>query len=213
MKRFYVILPALLGSVAMAFAQKGPYTYGVVPLEQLNMKQYENDTTANAVVLYEYGNSVIERDRMGEIKLFYTYKARVKIFKKEAFDKATYRIPLAKSPESRDKEKLVYAKAIALNEYEAPVALKEKDVFTENYSERFDVAKFTIPNVVEGTVFDVEYQTVSPFMYNFQEWRFQDDIPKAHSEYHTSIPGNYQYHIKLVGYLELDDHTGSVKKG
>lgn len=212
MNTSHLILPVILCFVIKVFPQSDAYTYGNAPLEQLTMTQYEKDTTANAVVLYEQGYAVIEKDQIGNIKLIYTYKARVKLFKKEAFHHATYHIPLVKSPTSQNKERLLYAKAIALNRHEAPVALKKSDIYVENRNETVDIVKFTVPNVIEGTVFDVEYQTSSPFLFNFQEWKFQSDIPKVYSEYHTVIPANYQYNVKLVGFLKLDNRTSSLKK-
>ena len=92
MKRRLFILPALLCLVTTVFAQNNTYKYGVVPPEQLNMKHYEKDSIAKAVVLYEYGDSSIKRNRYGDIRLIYTYKARVKIFKKEAFHKSPIEI-------------------------------------------------------------------------------------------------------------------------
>ncbi len=210
MIRFYLILLMALCMVTITLAQNSNYTYGAVPIEQLKMDRYENDTTANAVIVYEKGHASIEKADYGQIRLIYTYKARVKILKKEAFDKATYEIPLYKS--GKKKKRLKYVKAIATNLGEAPVGLNKKDIYTENYSENWDVVKFTVPNVSEGTVFDVEYQVSSPFIWNFQEWEFQGDIPKLYSEYYTSIPGNYLYNIKLIGPLKLDEHTGEIKK-
>ena len=36
-------------------------------------------------------------------------------------------------------------------------------------------------------------------MTKYQPWYFQGPDPVLYSEYNTSIPGNYEYNIKLVG--------------
>ena len=53
MNRSYFTLPVLLCTIAITFVQIPDYKYGAVPKEQLLMEQYEKDTTARAVVLYE----------------------------------------------------------------------------------------------------------------------------------------------------------------
>lgn len=44
---------------ATAEAQKPPIKFGDVPIEQLKMKRYEKDTSASAVVLADYGESMM----------------------------------------------------------------------------------------------------------------------------------------------------------
>ena len=48
-------------------------------------------------------------------------------------------------------------------------------------------------------------------MFKYREWKFQDDIPKLHSEYHTSIPANWDYNIKLVGTNNLSKNESKKK--
>jgi hypothetical protein len=49
-------------------------------------------------------------------------------------------------------------------------------------------------------------------MFNYKTWYFQDDIPTLYSEYRASIPGNYDYNIKLVGGRKLTTNTSKLKK-
>ncbi len=49
-------------------------------------------------------------------------------------------------------------------------------------------------------------------MFKYKGGNFQSEIPKLYSEYKTSIPGFWQYHIKLVGQQKLAIETSEIKK-
>ncbi|TRZ45386.1 DUF3857 domain-containing protein [Robertkochia solimangrovi] len=205
MKNSIGMLLMLCLYIHTATAQESKFTFGVVSPEDLKMMSYEKDTTANALILYERGDASIKKDQYDHLQLFYTYTVRIKIFNDKAFDEADIEIPLHKSLESKSKEKFVEAQAIAINPDRSVSRLSKNDIYTENYSPSTDLVKFTIPNITEGTIIDYTYTTKSPFFFNFVPWFFQSHLPKLHSEYHTSIPGNYVYNIKFVGPLALSD--------
>lgn len=207
----YLLTIALLVT-SIFYAQESTYEFAKVSSDIVKMQVYENDPEAEAVIIYERGDAEI-RDMHEGLKLEYKYKARVKILKKNGFEKATYEIPLYTNDNKTAREELVSMKAVSYNNYSPLVFIDKKDVYYEDYNENYKIAKFTIPQVKEGTVFDVEYTTTSPFfLHNFQTWKFQSDIPKIHSEYHTKIPANYRYNAKIVGSLKIDDHTLDVDK-
>lgn len=187
--------------------------FGKPSVQELQMTSYEKDPTANAVVLYEAGKASIEKnDRTGSPELLYEHTVRIKIFNSKAFDKATVEIPLQKSLETKSKEKFLKAEAISVNQDRTVGRLNASDIFIEEYNEQFDIAKFTVPNVKEGVVIDYTFKTSSPFFYNFNRWEFQSDIPKVYSEYYTSVPANYTYHVKLTGDLKLSDQKNDLRR-
>lgn len=187
------------------------FNFGSVSADELNMLSYDKDTTTNAVVLYEYGDAKIEL-KNEKIELTFEHTVRIKIFNSNGFDKASIEIPLHKSTSSNNKEKLLDVKAVAMNPDQTTRFLSKENVFTENVNEYYDLVKFTVPNIQEGVVIDYVYKISSPFYFNFVDWEFQSDIPKVLSRYHTSIPGNYNYNIKLVGPKQLDDRKSDMVK-
>lgn len=188
------------------------FKFGNATASELSMKVYEKDSTANAVVLYEYGEALIGKNRDNDVELTFEYTVRIKIFNSNAFDKATIEIPLSKSLTSKRKEKLIEATAISISPDRTTNTLKKSDIFTENVNEYYDLVKFTMPNIQEGTIIDYTYKISSPFHFNFVDWEFQSDIPKVFSQFHTSIPGNYFYNIKLVGTQKLTNRESKIKK-
>lgn len=188
------------------------FDFGKVSPEDISMLHYDKDTVANALVLYEKGVSKIEKNSYGFVVLSTEVTRRIKILKPEGVHEATVEIPLHKSTDNKRKEKFIKAEAISFNDARPGTWLHKKDIFTEHVNENYDLVKFTIPDVKEGTVIDYRYKTESPFLFNFNTWRFQSDLPKLYSEYHTSIPANYKYNIKLTGFQPLHHKESVLKK-
>ncbi|MGS2761284.1 hypothetical protein [Sinomicrobium sp. M5D2P9] len=188
------------------------FDFGNVDSEYLNMLHYDKDTTASALVLYEKGISEIAKNGFGNVVLSTEIIRRIKILKKDGINEATLEIPLQKSLESKKRERFIEAEALSVAPDRTVRRLAKKDIFTDNVSEAYDVVKFTVPNVKEGTVIDYRYKVESPFFYNFNSWRFQSGIPKIYSQYATTIPANYKYNVKLTGFLKLDHKESVLKK-
>jgi hypothetical protein len=192
----------LILCAAASFAQQNGFPYGQVTYRELELKLYDADTTAVAVVLDEFGEAYI--DNSGDHNLVFEYHTRIKVLKQNGIHQATLEIPLRKSEGRVEKIRTVTASAYNVEGGSMrETKLEQKSIFTENQSKYYDVIKFAVPNVRVGTVFEVYYKLESPFIYNFRNWQFQTDIPKIKSEFWAVIPANYVYHIALKGFLEL----------
>ena len=160
------------------------------------------DSSAQAVVIYEYGNTYVDRNTFD---LTSEIKRKIKILSKEALDRANISVYLYKDGRSQQRVKNISATAYNLEGNEiTTTVLQEESIFNDEYNENYTILKFVIPNVKVGTVLTYSYTQTSPFMFKYYPWAFQSDIPKLYSEYNTSIPANYDYNIKLVGSQTLD---------
>lgn len=181
-----------------------------VTLGDIETNTFENDTTASALVIYEGGNSYVDKS---DFDLRTEVKHKIKILRKEGFNKATVTIHLYNNKGSSEGVKHIIAttfnkegnKIIKTN-------LEKENIFTDVYDENHTLVKFTLPNIKEGSVITYSYTLFSRFMFNYKGWNFQDDIPKLYSEYKTSIPANWLYNIKRIGYKQLDINTSELKK-
>ncbi|EDP95115.1 hypothetical protein KAOT1_06517 [Kordia algicida OT-1] len=180
-----------------------------VSQDELNMKVYAKDTTAHAVILEEYGENFfdVENDRIWLIKHYY---AKIKILDKQGLDAANIEIPVYKSEKSSEYIKNI--KAVTHNPGEKN-ELAEDQVFTVDLNSFYAEKRFTFPNVKVGSVIEYQYTLQSPYIYNFEGWDFQSDIPKIYSEFNAKIPANYRYNRSLKGFQKLDVNEASVKKG
>jgi hypothetical protein len=181
-----------------------------VTLADIETATFEKDSIARALVIYEEGNSYVHQ---GEYDLRTEVKHKIKILKKEGFDKATVTIYLYNNKNSAEKVEDILATTYnKIGEEVIKTQLEANAIFKEKYDENYTIVKFTLPNIKVGSVITYSYKLISRFMFKYKGWNFQDDIPKLYSDYKTSIPGNWLYNIKLVGYKPLDISTSELKQ-
>lgn len=173
------------------------------------------DSTAHAIVLYEKGRSdiqVIESDR--GLRVIHEYSVRIKILDREGFDEANQTIPLYRI--GGDFEYMRNIRATTHNMENGAISSQEVDkkaIFSEKVNEYVNLTKFTLPNIRENSIIDIEYTLYSPDIFNYRTWEFQADIPKIYSEYTAVIPAVYQYGVTLRGPYSLSrDVKGEVLK-
>lgn len=201
---------ALLCITFVCHGQKNPLKekFGNVSDQELAMTVYDNDSTAHAVVLEEYGNlsfQVIEE----QIRLVKHYYSKIKILDEKGKKYANIDIPYFHNRKS--KEKIKHIKATTHN-ISGKDVLQEDQIFTLDQNEKWSTKRFTFPNVKVGSVLEYQYTLETPFVYNFEGWDFQTDIPKLYSEFNAKIPGNYRYNRTLKGFLKLDINKATLKK-
>jgi hypothetical protein len=188
------------------FSQKlAPIEFGQVPMEDLQMKVYAKDSSAEAVVLCDYG------------EYFYTFlnnyptvnyhrHIRIKILKKSGFGRANIRIPYHPSNDDRT-EKISNIKAITHNlegEKSVDYILDAKSIFTDKVNKNVHYQAFTLPQVREGSVIEYSYEMESGRWYNLQSWIFQQSIPVVWSELRAMIPYYFGYKLILQSYVDLN---------
>lgn len=188
------------------FAQKtAPVEFGTVAKEDLFMKYYAKDTTAEAVVLCDYG------------EYFYTFSnnyplvnyhriVRIKILKKSGFDRANIKIGYRPSNDDKN-ERISNIKAFTYNLEEDNITkykLEEKNIFTDKANKNVHFQVFTLPQVREGSVLEYSYDLESGRWYDLQTWNFQKAIPVIWSELRASIPAYFDYNITLQSTIALN---------
>lgn len=212
--RLLLVVAIILIVETASFAQKAPIKFGDVPLEQIQMKVYDKDSSASAVVLTDFGESSIEYNQIEGFKLIFQRTKRVKILTKDGLDQGDFSIPLYHDGDSD--EKLSNLKGITYNMEGGKVVeskLKNDAQFKEKYSPNLNLVKFTMPNVKEGSIIEISYRVISDFLFNFQDWEFQSTIPVAWSEYRANIPEYYYYEKYMQGYLpvSINEQTSELK--
>ncbi len=183
----------------------------VVSLADLQNNFYDKDSTANAIFIYEKGYSRVENG--GNYNLLTDYEAKIKIFNKQGFEKATIEVLLYKNKKYKELFRNLSAYTHNLENGEiVKIKLQEQDIYKEEYDENYTLVKFTFPKVKPGSVITYKYQLESPFIYKFNGWDFQDDIPKLYSEFVADLPGNYLYNAKIVGDIKIEKREEKIIK-
>ncbi|MFK5878851.1 MAG: DUF3857 domain-containing protein [Flavobacteriaceae bacterium] len=208
MKKIVTIL-LLFSFCYLSYSQKknDDYEFGKVTQEELDLTIYEKDTTANAVVLYEYGSSkFIEKG--SSIILQTTHYKKVKIFNAAGYKNATIKIKLYYN--DRSKEHVNKIKGVTHNGTQVS-KLKKSEIFKTKLSDRYNQTSFTLPNVHDGSVIEYYYVVETPFFFRLKGWNFQSSIPKVESVFNAKIPGKFLYNRKMVGTLKLTENKASIK--
>jgi len=208
MKKFYTLI--LLAFLAFnSYAQN--FNFGAL-YDDFNFDRNTIDSTANAVVLKEYGTtSFYVDDLQGRLVLIHEYHVKIKIFNKDGFKHANVIIPTYK--DGNTEELIQELKGSTFNLVDGrsvETVMDKKAVFTENRSKYTQLTKFTLPNIKDGSIIEYSYTLQSPLLFNFKTWTFQSDIPKVSSTYVANIPGNYNYNVVLRGYYKLSDQKSEL---
>jgi hypothetical protein len=201
------IIAAVLTTLPFfCFSQKPPIKYGDISPSDLQMVVYDKDSSASAVVLSDYGHAYIQIST-GNATLNFERHVRIKILKKEGLSWADASIQLYHSGSSE--EKLTQLKASTYNLENGKIIeskMSKDGSFKEKFDRNYNIRKFTLPNVKEGSVIEYSYTIISEFFTNFPNWRFQRSIPTRHSEYWAVIPEFFVYEKYMQGYVSVTDY-------
>jgi hypothetical protein len=185
---------------ALVFAQQDVFPkWGIFSKRELDMKVYEKDSTANAVVLKEVINVYVQN--YGDYKIEKEVYIRIKILSKEGFKYATIEIPTYKEESIKE----IRASTSNYKNGRRLTILKNKNIFKNKTSEDWSLTSFTFPDIQIGSIIEYKYILTTPYHHTFGDgWIFQNEIPKISSSYHAKIPAFWQYHITTIGLLGVE---------
>ncbi|MDN3493999.1 DUF3857 domain-containing protein [Winogradskyella bathintestinalis] len=176
---------------------------------ELKATTYAKDSTANAVVIYDYGNSFVNEKTFW---LNVEVEQKIKILRPEGIARGEFEIKLYKGKSSKEKIDDIKGTTYNLENGKIVKSHLTKNAIFEIENDNYTLVKFVLPNLKIGSIITISYTTKSRFMSKYQPWYFQSIDPVMYSEYNTSIPGNYNYHVKLVGEISLDTNESIIKR-
>jgi hypothetical protein len=178
-------------------AQQNPVKpFGEVTPEEMNIAICPYDSSATAMILFDYGDAVMDVARGSSFKRH----VRIKIFKKEAADEwATKIVFFDKTDQFFSKFQastynLVDGKIVATKTGEDALLKSKFDKYTNQ-------VRFTLPQVKEGSILEYTYTVSSNELIGLPDWQFQYEIPVLWSEYSMSIPYYFTFRKDWSGFL------------
>ena len=191
------------------------FEYGAHSQQDLDMKQYDKDTSAHALVLDEHGKASIAITSDNTIKVVYEYHVKIKIFDSKGFSKSNVEISLSNSDDKSETLELIRGVTTYTDDDGSikSTELDPKKVYRSRVNKYWTTEKFAMPSVRNGCIIEYTYTTYSPFVSHFPKWMFQSDIPKVHSEYDVHIPGYWVYNVALRGPLKLTENIADIERG
>jgi len=183
------------------------FQYGLASQEEMDMKTYDKDTSAHAVVLNEYGRSEIGMVVGNNVRLTYEYHVKIKILDAKGFSSGTVILPLFNNEDNTLAEEINNISAITSYKDDNGVTkvaeLDTKNIYKTRVNKYGSTWKFSMPGLRDGCVIEYRYILISPFFDHLHSWAFQSNLPKIHSTYEAKIPGFWTYNVSLRGPLKL----------
>ncbi|HTB25293.1 MAG TPA: transglutaminase domain-containing protein [Puia sp.] len=217
MKKYYFTLLGIIFLSVIHGQNKADYKFGKITAANFDLAPDKLDSGANALIIFDIGSTQFDGNHKGFFTLIYTRFLRVKILNKNGSDIGNREIPLYHKVNvyqdenelhsENDAEKVTALKASTFNLENGIVTetkLDEKSVYVEKYNKEYDVYKFSLPALKEGSIFDLEYTVTSPYNSHMQSWKFQSEYPCLWSEYHVTIPPCFHYEMRLRGNTHFD---------
>lgn len=192
------------------FAQENySFQFGKLTQHEVEMTKYELDSTAEAVVVYEMGKYYfLGDDASGRFKLRMDKQLKIKILKQAGLKYADIEIPYYESGNEFETVKVNEATTYNYeNNQLIRSKLDTKNIFNEKTDENWHRAKFSMPNVKEGSIIEIDYSIVSPFLFNLHDWEFQHDIPVVSSNLELRIIPYYEYVYIMRGASKFDEYS------
>ncbi|MGE5393281.1 MAG: transglutaminase domain-containing protein [Candidatus Saccharibacteria bacterium] len=207
MKRLFALLFVTLCTAAVAMAQiVYVHEFGKYSNEEFQLKAYDKDPSAEAVVIYDIGESHFAKTDYG-FEVVFERKMKVKVFTKAGIKNAEISIPYYIE---NDKAESIEGLEGNTYNYEGGQIKKStlslKNTYNEKYNQNWYNKKFAMPDVKEGSIFEVHYRIRSPYLFNLRSWAFQGPIPVIHSEYTTQMIPFYEYVYSLQGAYQFDSY-------
>ncbi len=197
------------------FAQETNHQFGVVNKADFAITGIKGEENADAVVIYDIGTSrFVQSQNHTGFDVIFDRKTRIKINTKAGFDYGEISIPLYNS--SKGSEDIIGIEAFTWNVEEGAIVkteLDKKQIFAEQANASWNLTKFALPNIKEGSVIEFKYSIVSPYLFNLKDWTFQRKIPTCHSEYIVRLTPFYEYVNVSQGIDHLDIHEAYYDNG
>lgn len=179
---------------------------GKVTTAELEEKQYPKDTAAVAAILYKKGRTFFTYNVRNGFVMNHEFTYRIKIYKKEGLDWATFEVPYYIGYENLNDDFLSFYDAVTYN-IENGVIVKTKlnseGSFKTKVDENWKKASITLPNVKAGSIIEFSYTLKSENIEHFPVYDIQYEIPVNYSEYKTEIPNFFYYKTILKGFVDV----------
>jgi hypothetical protein len=187
------------------------HEFGKLNMDEINMTSYDRDKIAEAVMLYDLGNTFFTYEYEAGYEIIFERTTKIKILSKAGIKYGEVEVPFFKSNDGHEEVYEIEGYTYNLENNQVKITrLDPENVFVEKENENWSLKKFALPDVKEGSVIEYRYKVSSPFFFNFQDWTFQGRIPEVYSEYTVRMVPFYEYSYILQGAPKFDYFNNRV---
>lgn len=169
--------------------------FGEIALEELSMISYPKDSSADAVILADFGKV----SPTGPVSMLFERHVRIKILKSEGTRWADQAVQLPIAGTHGENKFQFRASTFNLeNGKVVETQLPKESMFREKITRGIELQKFTFQNVKVGSILEYSYTVISP---GIPDWQFQKTIPIRISEFWAITPSALTYKNYSHGYI------------
>ena len=204
MKKNFALSFIFLFAFFIASPQKSPEKFGDNIDADFKIESCPIDSSAGAYVVFDFGVVTFDYQPSEGFTWTQNRHLRMKILNKNELDQASFSLSIYDHNGTR--ESIYGLKGCTYNLKDGKISeskITQKDIIFEETNEYWKRAKFALPNIEEGSVFEITYKLKSPYPTYLRDWYFQWDIPVLHSEIVLSIPEYFEYQQNMKGYHSL----------
>ncbi len=213
-KLLWLLFASLLFSICLLaqkkkrgeIANRVTCTFGDVKPEDFAPKVYSIDSSAEAVYLFDGGNSKFQGNTKGWFDIVFTIHKRIRLLSRNSFDDLSkVEIPFyTGNYEYQQKISNLQASTYNLENGKVVVTNVDKSsIFKEKANDYTTIMKFTFPNLKEGSIIEYSYTITKPQdgRPDLPSWQFQTNYPHLWSEYEITVPQYFDYVVLKQGYI------------
>jgi len=205
MKKSTILLVAAFLFTLRLIGQEAPKVrFEKVSEEEMTMKTYPNDTTAEAVILYDEGSSIVKYDVEKGFMLTHERFVRIKILKQSGVKWGDFNLSLYSNGKNREEMQQIKGTTINFeNGKTVKSEIKNDAIFRERENKYLETVRLSMPSVKVGSVIDLKYSIFTNLTWNLRTWKFQYTIPVKWSQYRVVYPEYFSYNHSSLGYHRL----------
>ncbi len=208
-----LLFPILLFTISFfTYGQEIP-KFGKMPKEYMEMTVYPNDSSAEAVILFDKGDISFMYVKSQGWKLIFDRHMAIKVLSKDGYEWADQSIETYHDGSSGEQVSKLKGFTYNLDNGKLKTSKLEKtSIFKEKTNEYWDREKFTMPDVKVGSVIEFSYRITSDYVFNLKSWDFQESIPTMYSELSTHIPEYYSFRLLTQGYYGFSKNESTTSR-
>ena len=205
---FFVLNPTLQ-------SQNYGTKFGEVNDYEMNMTSYPEDSTANAVILLEKGETFFVYTEQSGFRYKFDYQVKIKILKPDGIDDIANGSIKYTNINASSREEVTGLSGTTYNLEDGKIVkskLSKEYINDEKYDDKYFRKKFTMPAVKVGSIIEYKYTIYSDFFYDLRDFRFQHSIPVVKTSYEITLPEYYVYNVDMRGYEKIESKQEKVNE-
>ncbi|MCB0646294.1 MAG: DUF3857 domain-containing protein [Saprospiraceae bacterium] len=168
--------------------------FGKIPAEDLSMKVYDHDSTADVVILDHVGE--MKFNIVNRTEAFLNVHTRKKILTEAGINSG---VEIIRYIRIEGYEEIQSVKAQVIQPDGTIVKVEKSNIVDEKYSDYYGQLKIAFPGLQVGSIMELKYEIKGGSFYFPRVWHFQSIYPTRYAALEVDAPGELEYGATITG--------------